>query len=48
MNQEQVADIVDLYTNLRDDSKRVNKQLAQLEHLLESAFDVKIGTEAGL
>jgi len=47
VNQDQVSEIVDLYTNLRDDSKRVNNQLAQLENLLESVFDVKIGIGQG-
>ena len=42
-----MSEIVDLYTNLRDDSKRVNNQLAQLENLLESVFDVKIGIGQG-
>jgi hypothetical protein len=35
-------DIRDLYTSVRDDSKRLNQQLEQLEDLLENTFGVPV------
>ena len=42
INQSNVADIIELYSSVRDDSLRLNSQLMQLEDLLESVFNVKI------
>ena len=46
INQSGVADIIELYSSVRDDSMRLNTQLMQLEDLLENVFNVKIKPES--
>ena len=45
INQSSVADIIELYSSVRDDSLRLNSQLMQLEDLLENVFNVKIKSD---
>ena len=42
INQSSVAEIIELYSSVREDSVRLNSQLMQLEDMLESVFNVKI------
>ena len=42
INQSSVAEIIELYSSVREDSVRLNSQLMQLEDMLENVFNVKI------